>query len=257
MKLLPSGLLVPFKEIGPHCFEDDPLVIAQAEEKERRFRLHMENSKWPFYQVKPQNFEALLENRGESNNNNTGLGNGMASQGFYGGFMHRILTYFYAHSTSPSQFFHRFQEYTSLVILKAQLLDSEHIILRLARAEDAQRVVDPSLMTFFLGFYNMKTTRFVAILPNNHAELAKIVENSSHTFLHTCMSSPHLVAETSFLRYRFLLGNDATSWKEGNLSEHAVKRILSSIPCSCQVFHHRYVAFVCGRGDTDGIYFEL
>ncbi|GJQ14372.1 hypothetical protein GpartN1_g6163.t1 [Galdieria partita] len=243
LKLLPSGMLVPFKEIGPHCFEDDSLVIAQMEEKERRFCIHLENRKWfslrgMKWSLEP---EEVFENRVE----NTGLGNGMASRGFYGGLMHRILTYFYTHSidldnvdsNSRSQFFHRFQDYTSFVILKAQLLDAEHIILRLARAEDAQRAMDPSLMTFFLGFYNMTSTQFLAIVPNNNSELAKVVEDYSSKFLHTCMSSL-CEGSTPTFRYRFLFGSDAQSSKEASWSEHTVKRILSSIPCSCQVFHH-------------------
>ncbi|GJD07816.1 Light-mediated development protein DET1 [Galdieria sulphuraria] len=245
LKLLPSGMLVPFKEIGPHCFEDDSLVIAQMEERERRFRLSLENHKWFSLRGVHWNFEPeeVLESRVE----NTGLGNGMASRGFYAGLMHRILTYFYTHSmysdnvdsNSRSQFFDRFQDYTSFVILKAQLLDTEHIILRLARAEDAQRAMDPSLMTFFLGFYNMTSTHFAAILSNNHSELAKIVENHSSKFLHTCMSSDFYYGGSSpTIRYRFLLGSDRTSKEGGNWSEHTVKRILSSIPCSCQVFHH-------------------
>eukprot|EP00871_Galdieria_phlegrea_P001863 jgi/Galph1/2678/GphlegSOOS_G1344.1 len=240
LKILPSGMFVLHKEIGPYCYEDDSLVIAQAEENERKCRERKES----------QRERQVVLNRHEDetleSTSNTGLGNGMANVGFYGGLMQRILSYFYTQAYYQSnsdgndirQFYSRFRDYSSFVMIKAQLLDARCIILKLVRAEDAQKASDPTQLTFFLGFYDMETTHFVGILPNNNEELYKVVENHADAFLHTSMTCDTVCGGFGpSVRYRFV-NMSGMSRSDGTLSEAKIKKVLSSIPCSAQAFHN-------------------
>lgn len=111
----------------------------------------------------------------------TGLGSGKSPTGFYSGIMHRLLVYVYKkHLREKNErlFFRVIGQYSMLVMKKAQMLDEDHLLIRLG----SSGMLDPRVSTCFLLVYCMSTSQVVKLYENRSVELLNLYEHNNDLF---------------------------------------------------------------------------
>jgi De-etiolated protein 1 Det1 len=111
----------------------------------------------------------------------TGLGNGKAPRGFYCGLMHRLLVHVYEkhlRERNERRFFRVIGQYSMLVMKKAQLLDDDHLLIRLG----SSGILDPRTSTCFFIVYCISTSRVVNLYENRSNELLELYEANIDLF---------------------------------------------------------------------------
>lgn len=111
----------------------------------------------------------------------TGLGNGKSPSGFYSGLMHRLLVYVYRkhlRENNERLFFRVIGQYSMLVMKKAQMLDDDHLLIRLG----SSGMLDPRSSTCFLLVYCVSSGRVVNLFENRNVELLKLYEHNNDLF---------------------------------------------------------------------------
>lgn len=111
----------------------------------------------------------------------TGLGNGKSPTGFYSGLMHRLLVYVYRkhlRENNERLFFRVIGQYSMLVMKKAQMLDDDHLLIRLG----SSGMLDPRTSTCFLLVYCVSSSRVVNLFENRSMDLLKLYEDNSDLF---------------------------------------------------------------------------
>lgn len=212
-----TGRLMSVSRIGAFCNPDDELEIARARDAELRSLPPVECSaggssragqrRWPGRETeggsaharnRDETAEAAAgeedDNDGDDDAQNaaddtvhhvrvteTGLGNGKSPRGFYGGLMHRLLVYVHRkhlRERNERLFFRVIGQYSMLVMKKAQLLDEDHLLIRLG----SSGMLDPRNSTCFLLVYCLSTSQVVNLYENRSAELLELYESNSDLF---------------------------------------------------------------------------
>lgn len=117
----------------------------------------------------------------------TGMGSGKLKSGFYTGLMQRLLVYVYRrtyHKDGNQSLFYRVVgQYSLLVMLKAQFLDSDHLLIRLGSQEKGGKTSDPALTTCFFVVYCISSTTILNLFDNRSTELLAIYEKYRDIFI--------------------------------------------------------------------------
>jgi de-etiolated-1 len=175
--------LMPVARIGNHCNPDDELEIARARDAELRANVPDASDRCATSRA---GSTALDPGEGTRATRETGLGNGKGTRGFYTGLMQRLLVHvFKNHQQEQNErlFFRVVGQYSMLVMLKAQLLDENHLLIRLGSLERNGKAPDPSSSTCFLVVYCMSTMNIVNLYENRSAELLSLFETHRELFL--------------------------------------------------------------------------
>lgn len=185
------GRFVHERKIGPVCSEDDEHVALRAG-----------NPVGPGVGVVPD-LEAVVGN-GEDDKHvalrvgnpvergvgiipdlETGLGNGKRAEGLFTGLMQRMLAYIFRkfqREGHERNFFRVMAQFSMLVMLKAQLLDDDHILIQLG-SDEGGRAPDVEKQTYFFLVYCISTTRILNLYENKSVELLQIFESYQDMFI--------------------------------------------------------------------------
>lgn len=116
----------------------------------------------------------------------TGLGNGKLKKGFYTGLMQRLLVYLYKRyhrSRNQERFYRLFEQYTQLVMLKAQFLDEDHLLIRLGTHERNAKIADPATATWFFVIYCISSASILNLFNNCSTDLLSIFRKYRDVFI--------------------------------------------------------------------------
>lgn len=109
----------------------------------------------------------------------TGLGNGKLSSGFYTGLMQRLLVYVYRQylrEGKQSLFYRVVGQYSLLLMQKVQLLDGDHLLIRLGSYDRGGKVTDASVNTCFFVVYCISESVIINLFENRSTQLWDIFE---------------------------------------------------------------------------------
>lgn len=147
---------------------------------------------------------AGLDRAGSLTQVERGLGGGKRRSGFYTGLMQRLLVYVYRkyHRDGHQSLFYRVVgQYSQLVMLKAQLLDEDHLLIRLGSHERTTKINDAAQTnTCFFAVYCISSTKIVNLFENRSAELLRIYERYRDLFIGDPAVYATLPASRSALR---------------------------------------------------------
>lgn len=116
----------------------------------------------------------------------TGLGRGKLKSGFYTGLMQRLLVCVYRsyyRDGNQSLFYRVVGQYSMLVMLKAQFLDNDHLLIRLGSREQGGKPPDPAALTCFFVVYCISSTNILNLFENRSTELLAIYEKYRDIFI--------------------------------------------------------------------------
>lgn len=157
----------------------------------------------------------------------TGLGNGKRRNAPYSGIMQRLLVYVfreYVRRGNAHKFFSVVANiYSLLLILRAQLIDDDHLLLELGPEEDAGRE-EVTAPHFFL-VYCLSSTRIVRLFQDTSLDLLRIYERY-HDFFY---DSPLCAATEWRPPSADLIDSFASRSSRSDLTRR-IRRALSSLP---------------------------
>eukprot|EP00128_Syssomonas_multiformis_P010396 Colp12_sorted_trinity150504_noHs@32009 len=223
------GTFVQVRSVGPFCYEDDELWLS----------MHRENTD---ARSRPLTADSELRPHVLS----LDLDEGTADGRTINGMKHRILTFLYRQAVCKGthsalrHFFLNFNALASLCMLKVQLVDERHLLVKFGNMETVQHIAgkqgatDTSLQTAIMVFYDMVSTNVIGVFDNGSRELLDIVEKCSdylklgvpHTpvsFLSTCSSSLYFRDQLRKQQYAVRMARNG-----GNLQ--ANRRVLALLP---------------------------
>lgn len=181
-----AGRMTPIEVIGKHCNMDDGFEIDRVAEIENKYRSQHKpsrSSSAPQTSTSPDHGNHSDEERPPEAG--TGLGSGKTRVGVYSGLMHRLLVYVHAQyrrERNDRRFFRVVGQYSMLVMLRAQLLDDDHLFIRLGSWERELRTADGTRTCFFV-VYCISTTKIVSLYDNKSPELLKFYETHRDLFV--------------------------------------------------------------------------
>lgn len=217
-----EGYFIKVREIGRNCFDDDEMLLSGALSAHSQCSLPTSRPVYRPYK------EATINS-----------------------LKHRVLAFLYRRASTLADqdqnqfeirnFFKYFDQIRWLRMWKMQLLDQEHLLIKLA-SEDVVtlRSSEPNSQQSFFVVYNMITTRVVAVFENTSQQLLDIFEDFCDLFRNSCLnsdarytSSPsnNIFANLSQQRFKQTI----ISAKNGGCNE-ARKRVLAQLPISAQSY---------------------
>lgn len=212
--ITPDGLFVNVRQIGRFCFEDDKFLVDQTNESSSKPSLRT-RTVHPFREVPLCTLK------------------------------HRLMAFLFNFAKSQSQikgsnkalrkYYNNFNLLANLKMLKMQLLDEEHLLIKYEAGDSLFSRVDINKIKNWNLFmvYNYKTTKVLNVYPQFSEELAYIYEGFSdffrHPFLQTTSPSNNIYARYFHDQFKQTV-KDA---KNGSRSE-AIKMILAVLPLNCQ-----------------------
>lgn len=139
------------------------------------------------------------------------------------------------------QFFASFDTFLHLRIVKMQLLDEHHLLLKYGSEDVATlRTSEPAIQQSYFVVYNMDTTEVVAIYENTSKDMLAIYERFTEYFRNPRLQcEPHYYSSPSNnFHARELYERHKTTLitSRGGSVVEATKRILSQLPVACQAF---------------------
>lgn len=166
----------------------------------------------------------------------TGFGNGKTRNGFYTGLMQRLLAYVYRRHLKEGRqkmFYRVVGQYSLLLIHKVQLLDHDHLLIRLGSYDRGGNPADALSNTCFFLIYCISSTKILNLFDNKSLELASLFDRYRDDFV----GDPMVAA--SFLPARAPGAAENVPGLYGNpRRERITKRmrsLLSTLPFSSQV----------------------
>lgn len=160
--------------IGANCSPDDDLEISRVREAELSYQRKRGGA---------SEENGLPDDGNESGG--SGLGNGKLQNGFYTGLMQRLLAYLYRRLCSEGKrrlFYRVMEQYSMLIMQKAQFLDRDHLLIRLGSYE-RQSKHDNGMSTCFFVVYCISSTRIINLYENRSVELLCIYERFRDLFV--------------------------------------------------------------------------
>ncbi|RKP10149.1 De-etiolated protein 1 Det1-domain-containing protein [Thamnocephalis sphaerospora] len=165
------------------------------------------------------------------------------------GLHQRILSYIFRFSmeqkdghASHANFYHMIPHFSKLVFYKAQFVDENHMIIRLCTpdAVSAKGALDGNPHTFFLVVYNVHSTQVIAIHENTSSAMFHLIEGAFDQARGPIYNFPvqYYSSFSSSLYARELHKKQQYALKEAKNGgyTHAIKHMLSLLPCSPQSF---------------------
>eukprot|EP00184_Porphyridium_aerugineum_P006149 CAMPEP_0184698324 /NCGR_PEP_ID=MMETSP0313-20130426/4989_1 /TAXON_ID=2792 /ORGANISM="Porphyridium aerugineum, Strain SAG 1380-2" /LENGTH=800 /DNA_ID=CAMNT_0027157249 /DNA_START=91 /DNA_END=2493 /DNA_ORIENTATION=+ len=162
-----------------------------------------------------------------------GLGYGLTRSRFFSGLMHKFLAHIWKRHQlvgTESRFFLTFNQYLSLVMLKAQFLDGNHLLLRLGSVEAISKTLEASMSVNwnFLVVYHIPSASIIRVYDNTTSDLLDLYVNYTEYFWRSYDLAP------SKKDWENLLGGPKVLTKP-NVSLNRMRSILSVIPISPQL----------------------
>lgn len=265
---------VDVRTIGHQCFEDDDLELARQRELEQQYESEVSQSKQNIPSFCPDeaaeaSLQSLLAasvscqqylNQPDGKGKNgvplamsTGTSHEqqgeilVGSSGPIVGIKHRLLAFLFRKaSESPNPqalglFYQQFNQYSSLVMWKMQLLDQSHLLLKFGNVDGVllRSQGDLSSQTAFFVVYNMYTTEVVGVYENTNKEFAETFEQFCEHFRASSCPAGSIKYRTtcsnnSFVREHLMKQKMAVMTAKNGGETQAVKRILSALPFSPQ-----------------------
>lgn len=114
----------------------------------------------------------------------TGLGGGKRAEGAFGGLMQRLLAYIfrkYAREGNLRKVFRVLAQYSMLVMLKAQLLDDDHLLVQLG-SDEGGKAWDVEKQTCFYLVYSVSAAAIVTLFENKSVALLRVLERCPDLF---------------------------------------------------------------------------
>lgn len=165
----------------------------------------------------------------------TGFGNGKLPAGFYTGLMQRLLTYVYRlhlREGRQQRFYRVIGQYSLLLIQKVQLLDGDHLLIRLGSYERDGNPADGLSSTCFFLVYCISSTKIINLFDNKSTVLASLLDQYRDDFVGDAMVA------ASFLTTKGTGAADVGLGTGTIRRERATKRmrsILAMLPFSSQI----------------------
>lgn len=165
-----------------------------------------------------------------------GFGNGKLRNGFYTGLMQRLLAYVYRNHLKEGRqkmFYRIVGQYSLLLIHKVQLLDHDHLLIRLGSYDrGGNPAVALSNICFFL-IYCISTTKIVNLFDNRSSELASLFDRYRDDFV----GDPNVAASLLPVRGQGVADSVSSSYgnPRRNQMTKRMKSLLSTLPFSSQV----------------------
>lgn len=197
------GSFAPHASIGYHCHPDDALTIATARDSEDAWRQRardlarergqssIRGSASTTDVANPSSAGNEIENDDDepedmTSPTETGLGNGRLRTGFYSGLMQRILVYLFRRLQAEGRQAHFYQvvgQYSQLLMHKVQLLDDDHLLIRLGSFERNGRPTDPTTNTCFFIVYCISSTAILNLFDNRAHDLLVLYDRYRDIFV--------------------------------------------------------------------------
>eukprot|EP00124_Ichthyophonus_hoferi_P002048 Ihof_evm1s127 gene=Ihof_evmTU1s127 len=234
-----TGTFVPTRKIGLFCYDQDELLVAQYNATQlchaQTLQTHMDF---------PSALTCALGGLPLPNC----FCSSMALSAL-GGLKHRILSYLFKQAVNSNEkdtalhnFCFHFKQLEELAMLKVQLMDDEHLLIKYgAKDAAAGHLNDTSLQTMFYVLYNLCTTDVIGVY-----------ENTSETFLNMLLSGSDYLFTSSFDLPTSAVSSYANNqhmrkWLETHKQaikharngghSNAIKKILALFPLACQSFN--------------------
>jgi de-etiolated-1 len=247
-----EGQFVEIRQIGPHCFEDDELLLNVQRETEVQYLNTLKTLKsgasssstaTPFSPLHPTiNSPTPVTSVGAL----IGLTQPEPARNrVLGGLQQRILGFLYNRARAapdPTQairtFYFQFEQYTSLVMWRMQFLDDFHLLIKFGSNEaPTPKSAEANNQTAFFVVYNMVTTEVVAVYQNTSLELAILLEQYCSHFRGSIAQKNKYDTSCSnniFVRDHLLKQKQALLNAKNGGNMHAARRVLSGLPVACQ-----------------------
>ena len=215
-----SGSFIPQQEIGRFCYPDDDLVFSQAGLTHTCSAVGSDENYRPFL----EKWINSLKHR----------------------FLCCIMSQAEAACTSTDKtplalFYRHFDYFNSLRIWKIQLVDNRTLLLKYT-TEDivTMRQTDPISQPAFFAFYDIESTRMIAVHENTSQKFLSLLEQYANIFRtavsHPSSSSISCVSNCPFGRALHMkFKQTITNARYGGASE-AIKRLLVQLPVCSQSF---------------------
>ncbi|KAJ3218078.1 acid phosphatase det1 [Dinochytrium kinnereticum] len=218
---------VSIRTVGWHNFEDDGFLIEAAKNSEKAFVEH--------------HLPASI--RGDILPNPTAI---MEGQNILSGIRQRLMAFLYRRAKeigttrALNHFNLTFDQFSSLIMWRAQFLDKEHLLIKLGSADNVlDRNSEPNhSQSYFFMVYSLNTTNVVGFYENTSLEVLDFLEKMPGSY-----SAPRInhsqdvitnqfnnvYAKESMLR----LFHSVRKAKNGGYA-YASKRLLATFPVSSQ-----------------------
>lgn len=197
------GAFAPHAAIGYNCHPDDALTIATARDAEMTWRhraRELARDRGQSSVIGDTNSTGFVSSSyvSEENENDidelddvtgpteTGLGNGRLRTGFYSGLMQRILVYLFRRLQAEGRQAHFCKvvdQYSQLLMHKVQLLDDDHLLIRLGSYERNGRPTDPATNTCFFVVYCISSTAILNLFDNRAHDLLVLYDRYRDMFV--------------------------------------------------------------------------
>lgn len=166
----------------------------------------------------------------------TGFGNGKLRTGFYTGLMQRLLAYVYrCHLREGRQqrFYRVIGQYSLLLIQKTQLLDDDHLLIRLGSYERDGNPADAFCNTCFFLVYCISSTRILNLFDNKSMGLALLFDRYRDDFVGDAMVAASLPSNRGAIDLEVGMGTNGNLRRERR--NKRMRSILATLPFSSQV----------------------
>uniref|UniRef100_H2ZPH2 DET1 homolog n=3 Tax=Ciona savignyi TaxID=51511 RepID=H2ZPH2_CIOSA len=203
-----EGKLVQTHKIGRFCFDDDELLLSPQSSRTNEFV-----SRQPFHDV------------------------------MFNSLKHRLITYLYKDALnrgreSVQRFYQHFDFFEDLRLLRMQLLDEDHLLLKYAGVDVVGlRIQEPNSQPSCFVVYNFRNAQVLAVYENTSNYLLKIFEDHPGIFRqadairgHHHTACPDVYSSQIQQRFKDTIVNA----KYGGNTE-AVKRLLVQLPIPAQL----------------------
>ena len=149
-------------------------------------------------------------------------------------------------STALNDFYYNFSLHENLFFWKLQLLDRDHLLIKMGTADSTLLHSDSSQHVAFLVVYCISTTEIVDIFSNSDERLLKLYENHSNYWLLSPggPSWMHSVSTASVRKYLQEQVHRTKRGSQGVISQASssrpqsvvIRRVLSMLPASAQSY---------------------
>lgn len=221
-----DGKFVSLCNIGRFCYPDDDLVFDT-----RLYATAVDSNVYASIYGNNDNYQPFLEK-------------------WIGSLKHRLLRFLKDKAeslttpTNPTpllEFYKRFDYFSGLRIWKMQLLDIRTLLLKYTTEDVVTlRVSDPISYPAFFVFYDIETTKILAVYENSSEEFLDIYENYAEFFRapvsHPLSRDTNCVSNCPHFRSLHMkFKQTIINARHGGTNE-AIKRLLVQVPVSSQSF---------------------
>mmetsp|Transcript_13120 Transcript_13120/g.47857 ORF Transcript_13120/g.47857 Transcript_13120/m.47857 type:complete len:583 (+) Transcript_13120:176-1924(+) len=278
MQILPRGRFVDIHTIGTHCRPDDLMFIQELEHREQLWRKEQKDARKRDQRVqlfgRPSKRQAVIATESSLTGGSSRAADapdaaqsdeqadaGRAdSKHMLSGFKQRLIEFMYRRIMEDDQedklpgscrmrekqrvalsdFYYNFSLHENLFFWRLQLLDRDHLLIKMGTADSTLLHSDSSQHVAFLVVYCISTTEIVDIFSNSDERLLKLYEKHS-TYWLLSPGGPSWMRYVSTFSSKYLQDQVNRARRGGGRGEQrpqaiAIRRVLSMLPASAQSY---------------------